>query len=465
MIDHVLIRLGLDASEVGRTMRTLTGTFKKWGDGISKSISDSFKSAFRNFGALFSVAGIVAMTRRLANMADEVKGASEALGVSTDFIQGFRTAVSQNSGTVEQANKGLEKLSMLAGQGSKSFEKWGISLTDVNGRIKTTQELILEISDKMKSATSGAERSAIAFDFFGKSGAALIPTLLMGSEALEAYIASSKKLSAEDIVRLANAQDALSLALDKTTIAFGGLVGGLMRAGEAWDYLSSKTREDRVSRIAKQFLRLQSQVSGAGMLGVAYATIGALPSVLGDAAGELDASRPGAGATPSESGKTELTNLDKAQDILSLMTVPLRQILNLKEIALKVSKLQTEQIKKQLQLERSKADLASEKSDRGKYTLEELASVNPFQFRRGSFARNDIFNARRVQNLEGQAKNLNLTPDQRNNLLSEADKLRGGIGNLKDSERFPFKKMEESLALQQADVAAIREQMIGVTTE
>ena len=71
--------------------------------------------------------------------------------------------------------------------------------------------------------------------------------------------------------------------------------------------------------------------------------------------------------------------------------------------------------------------------------------MNPNQFKRGSFAYNDIFDARRVTDLENRARNLNTPFAERNRLLSEADKIRSGIRNLTSSERDPFKSLQEQL--------------------
>lgn len=393
----------MDTSPVARTMRTFSGKAKSWADQTAKDISGSFKGAFSSIAGIISVAGVVAMAKKITDMADEVKGASEALGVSTDFIQGFRTAVSQNSGTVEQANKGLEIFSRNIGQGSENFAKWGVSMTNANGTSKTTTDLLIEVADKIKDTASGSERAAIAFDLFGKSGSALIPTLMMGGEAMKKYIEATDKLSADDLIALADAQDKIQLAIDRTTISLGGFVGGILKAKAAWDSLLTQSRE---SRIKKFLAELSFNPLKGGPLGAMARVLGA-ESVNND----IKAVKK-IGDTPTAKENS---------DLISGMINPLKGVLDLQLKIYQILGLQNDRMKDRKVLTANKSTL----SDLGKMTIGEIAN------NRNSLG-GDRSKAQRYQSLTEQANQARLNGDQAGfmRLTNQAEGILNGNGKM-----------------------------------
>lgn len=89
------------------------------------------------------------------------------------------------------------------------------------------------------------------------------------------------------------------------------------------------------------------------------------------------------------------------------------------------------------------------RAERTKFTLEELASANP-RFIGSAQLRADAIAAREARRLESQAGFLKFRGregdlDRAKELFSQADKVRAGIGSLAESERFPFKSMDEGI--------------------
>lgn len=471
--EDIIFRTGVDTRPFAAGIRSLNRIAKDAGNSISNSFKDAFKDWKSAFGVGALVGSAVVLAHKLADMADEVKGASEAFGVSTDFIQGWRTAVTQNSGSVEDANKGLEKLSLLIGQNSENFDKWGISLANADGTLKSTQEIILAIADRIKDASSGSERAAIAFDLFGKSGAKLIPTLLQGSEALEKQIESFDKLSPEEITKIADAQDKLNLLGNKAIIIFGHLAGKVLTAAEAYSKLESSIKKVAV---ALAFIAAPGASIGAVL------RIPSLP-----AGGGGNQSNPMASA--AEKSREELEKLKSANDALqkslSLNALPIEKQIKLakgeldqvKENLKNLDKIgehgleYEKQRKRALDLEKeigglmklqssegekianaaernanavknvreAEARLNTAKSDRTKFTLQELAS-NRFNIA-------GRWDARDVIELERQAGwwKIRGNDDMASLRFNEADKIRSGIANLTERERNPFKSLEDQL--------------------
>lgn len=61
----------------------------------------------------------------------------------------------------------------------------GLSAVDTSGKMKSTDEVMLEVADKFKMMPDGAKKSALAIQLFGKSGADMIPLLNGGRQAVE----------------------------------------------------------------------------------------------------------------------------------------------------------------------------------------------------------------------------------------------------------------------------------------
>jgi hypothetical protein len=92
----------------------------------------------------------------------------------------------------------------------------------------------------------------------------------------------------------------------------------------------------------------------------------------------------------------------------------------------------------------SRLDVAQ--GDRSLLSLDDLAALNPRQFRRGSDAQEDIYDARRVKELESMARDLSFDPEERKGFVSQADEIRKGIVNLRSEDKFPLKTLEDHAA-------------------
>ena len=116
------------------------------------------------------------------------------------------------------------------------------------------------------------------------------------------------------------------------------------------------------------------------------------------------------------------------------------ELVKLKKEELVTAEKKAEVEKKALSAQKAVADA---KKDRSKFTLEELASSNVrFTGQLGK----DQYNAQRITALEAQANALKAQGygPQSQAYFSEADRLRKGLVNVVDSDRNPFKGLQDS---------------------
>jgi uncharacterized phage infection (PIP) family protein YhgE len=72
-----------------------------------------------------------------------------------------------------------------SGEVRDAFQALGVSVTDSQGRMRSSKEVMLDIAERFSKIQDGAVKTAAAMKLFGKSGAELIPTLNAGKEGLE----------------------------------------------------------------------------------------------------------------------------------------------------------------------------------------------------------------------------------------------------------------------------------------
>lgn len=133
------------------------------------------------------VAGAAAMTYALKQSIDAMDGISKSaqkVGTTTEALSELQYAAGLSDVSVEELDKSMAKLAKNAAEGNDAFTAMGISTKDASGNVKDTSDLLKEVAGKMANYKDGAEKTALAQELFGKSGADLIPLLNSGADGL-----------------------------------------------------------------------------------------------------------------------------------------------------------------------------------------------------------------------------------------------------------------------------------------
>ena len=152
-----------------------------------KRVSGSILNVRTALGGLAAAAGI----KMFATQIDDLAKASSRLGITVNELQSLQFAASQTGASSEELEKGLTRFSRSIseassgiGTGLRAFEALGVTVTDTAGNLRPTNELLSEVSDRLATIESPADRVRIAFDLFGRSGVNLVNTLQNGSGEL-----------------------------------------------------------------------------------------------------------------------------------------------------------------------------------------------------------------------------------------------------------------------------------------
>jgi hypothetical protein len=192
--------------------------------------------AFKMVGAAVLAAGaaFVAMTKSIMDSADSMAKASRSIGISTESLSALQYAAELSGVSANELNQSLIRLNKSAADGNKAFDAMGISVRDAQGNLKATDALLKEVSDKFSSYADGAEKSALAQEIFGRSGAQMISLLNEGSEGLSRMEAEAQRLGIVISGDLAKNAEALNDNLSKIALAAKGaaieIAGPLIRA-------------------------------------------------------------------------------------------------------------------------------------------------------------------------------------------------------------------------------------------
>ena len=178
------------------SMAKSLGGLKKGAENASGGLKSMLTSAGGLSGALGSLVplvsgvGLAAMAKGAIDAADNLNDLSQKTGVSVERLSQFDQAAKASGTTLEAVSGAMVKLGRnLAesdtGPAAKALTQLGVSATDASGKLKTTDQIMLEVADRFKTMPDGAQKSALAIQLFGKSGADMIPLLNGGRKAVE----------------------------------------------------------------------------------------------------------------------------------------------------------------------------------------------------------------------------------------------------------------------------------------
>ena len=147
----------------------------------------------------------------VARVGDEFFKLSQKTGVSVEALTALDYAAKLSDVSTEGLTKALQKPSVAmfdtqinGVEGSAALKALGVSATDVNGQIRPTEQVLLDLADKFSAMPDGADKAALAVKLFGKEGLAIIPFLNQGREGITALMEEAQRLGlvmSEDVAR------------------------------------------------------------------------------------------------------------------------------------------------------------------------------------------------------------------------------------------------------------------------
>ena len=154
-------------------------------------------------GAAITAAFGVIITKTAA-VGDKFDKMSKRTGVSVENLSALSYAADISGTSIEAVEKGLKGLtkvmddaSMGIGEGKEAFEELDIAVTDTEGNLRPTMDVLKEAATKIAAIENPTKQAALAMDLFGaKAGPQLLPLLKEGEGGIDGLMEKAKELNA-----------------------------------------------------------------------------------------------------------------------------------------------------------------------------------------------------------------------------------------------------------------------------
>jgi hypothetical protein len=232
-LEHARYTAGLDKSEQATlaSLKRIQGA----ADQFSARFGDTIKTGLGSLAAFFTAGAITAQVKAVVDDLDRIADKAASIGLATQSLAELGYAAKLSGADAETLEGAMGKLNLKiseAASGNKEaaklFDALGVKVKDAEGKVRSTDAVLADLSETFKALPEGPTKSALAVEFFGKTGAGLLQFLSQGKDGLQdlrnEFVALSGG-SIEDAAAMAGAfndqMDKLSVVAQAATIRFG----------------------------------------------------------------------------------------------------------------------------------------------------------------------------------------------------------------------------------------------------
>lgn len=233
--------------------------------GVAKTAASSVLGSLEGLIAAFSMARVVSgefteslkhigeQTKQIKNMSERFGSttqqmevlafAADAAGVSMGHLAKAQQAFYTNVSKVKVGQLNLPSVT----EAKFAFDKLGVSIDDL--RNKSPQEVFALVGERLEEVQDAADRTAIAFDLFGKQGANILPAL----RGLKEAAADAGRLGVETSKVDFKMFDGVDKSFDRLKQASGNLTKAMLVAfaplQTGWNNLMAELKGGLVAAI------------------------------------------------------------------------------------------------------------------------------------------------------------------------------------------------------------------------
>ena len=156
------------------------------------------------------------MALRTGESVENLSSLAYACDITGTSIEGLELGI-------KFLTKGMQDASKGTGLAKEAFEELGISITDTEGNLRPTVDILKEAATKIAAIENPAKQAALAMELFGaRSGTQLIPLLKEGGAGIEELMNKAKELG---ITMSTEAASAAAEFKDRLTDLKGSIAG------------------------------------------------------------------------------------------------------------------------------------------------------------------------------------------------------------------------------------------------
>lgn len=223
--------LGLDSAAFDKGLDDARSRLAKFGPALKKGLGVA-SAAAAAAGAAIGVA-----IKGAIDEADKLDEVAQKIGLPTEELSRLKYAAEINGvafetlqGSVGKLSRNMADAAKGVGAGVKAFEALGITVTNADGSLKSSSAVMREIADRFAAMPDGAQKTAMAMQLMGKSGADMILMLNGGSEALAKTMAEADRFGQVFTAEMGANAGQFNENIDKIVGSFGALAAKLATA-------------------------------------------------------------------------------------------------------------------------------------------------------------------------------------------------------------------------------------------
>jgi len=200
--------------QLGELFVDITAKDNKLVQSLSKAEQKTAKTAaamsakLAGIGKGMTIAGGIitaafgAIVMKTTKLGDQLDKMSKRTNISVEALSalGYAAKISgADLDTVEKSlrylARGMNDAAMGVGEAKEAFEELNISVTDTEGNLRPTMDVLKEAATKLSKLTDETKQVALATDIFGaRYGTQLLPMLKEGGAGIEALMEKAKEL-------------------------------------------------------------------------------------------------------------------------------------------------------------------------------------------------------------------------------------------------------------------------------
>ncbi len=224
------------ASDIRKAREAVTANAKQMNTAMSR-VGRAFGSALgfaKRWGAYAAGAGaaaVAALTRQAINAADQMSKTAQAIGTTTERLSTLSEVAGYSSISFEEFARAMRNVARSAvdtvngtGQARQAYSDLGIEVQDASGRLRASEDIMMEVANRFASMEDGAEKTRMAMRLFGERvGPQMIPMLNQGADGIERMEQRARDLGFE-----------ISTNTGRSAERFNDLLRELTRHSASW---------------------------------------------------------------------------------------------------------------------------------------------------------------------------------------------------------------------------------------
>lgn len=189
-VASLLVRIGADTKELEDGLKGASENLKQTGQSMSQLGTTMTKFITAPLAGLG--AGLLALSTKTGNYADELLDLEQQTGMSTDALQEYRAVATQAGAdqdivatSAQRLTRELGNIRDGTGSASEALNQLDVDVTSADDSFRSMDDIMPEIISELQGMEDEMERNSLATKIFGRQANELIPVLSMTTDETE----------------------------------------------------------------------------------------------------------------------------------------------------------------------------------------------------------------------------------------------------------------------------------------